>query len=377
MNTNTIEIKNLIEQQGEAFSSFKQHLEQRLSAIEGKHNRMSLGGAVGGDRTGAINGAEAKAEFSGFVRKGIVPAERKALSTATDSDGGYAVPMEIDNSIESLLLEISPMRQLARVVPATTSDFKTLVNKRGTASGWVGEEAARSETDTPDLAEVSYPSGEIYAFPMATQRSLEDFAFDAEAWLQNEIADEFALKEGAAFVTGDGTNKPKGFLAYSTAATADGVRAFGALQHVITTSDSGLPTSNPGDVLIALMHSLRSGYRRGAAWLMNTNTLSVIAKLKDGDGNYLWRPAFSEGQPSTLLGYPVYEDENMPDIAMDALPVAFGNFQRAYTIVDRTGTSILRDPFTKKGYVGFYSRKRVSGALVNSEAVKVLKVSAT
>lgn len=372
---NLAEIKALIEQQGEAFVGFKSHLEQRLSAIEGKHNRLRLGGAIG-DAAGGSDG-EAKAEFSGFVRKGVIPAEKKALSTATDADGGYAVPMEIDGAIESLLLEISPMRQLARVVPASTSDFKTLVNKRGTASGWVGEEDTRGETGTPDLAEVVYPSGEIYAFPMATQRSLEDMAFDAEAWLQTEIADEFALKEGAAFVTGNGTNKPKGILAYTTAATADGVRAFGTLQHLVTTSDSGFPASNPGDVLIALMHSLRSGYRRGAAWMMNTNTLSVIAKMKDGQGNYLWRPAIAEGNPSTLLGYPVYEDENMPDIATNALPIAFGNFQRGYTIVDRTGTSILRDPYTKKGYVGFYSRKRVSGAVVNSEAIKLLKVAAS
>lgn len=371
---NLAEIKSLIEQQGNGLEAFKNHLEQRMSAIEGKHNRLRLGGSIG-DAKGGTDG-EAKAEFSGFVRKGIVPMDKKALSTATDADGGYAVPMEIDSAIESLLLEISPMRQLARVVPASTSDFKTLVNKRGTASGWVGEEDARAETGTPDLAEVVYPSGEIYAFPMATQRSLEDMAFDAEAWLQAEIADEFALKEGAAFVTGNGTNKPKGFLAYTTAATADGVRAFGSLQHVITTSDSGLPATNPGDVLIALMHSLRSGYRRGAAWMMNTNTLSVIAKLKDGNDNYLWRPGLAEGQPSTLLGYPVYEDENMPDIATNALPIAFGNFQRGYTIVDRTGTSILRDPYTRKGYVGFYSRKRVSGAVVNSEAIKLLKVAA-
>lgn len=197
---NFAEIKTLIESQGDGLEAFKGHIEQRLSAIEGKQNRLRLGGFIGEAKGG--NDAEAKAEFSGFVRKGIVPMDKKALSTATDADGGYAVPMEIDSAIESLLLEISPMRQLARVVPASTSDFKTLVNKRGTASGWVGEEDARAETGTPDLAEVAYPSGEIYAFPMATQRSLEDKAFDAEAWLQAEIADEFALKEGAAFVSG-------------------------------------------------------------------------------------------------------------------------------------------------------------------------------
>lgn len=371
---NLAEIKSLIEQQGDGLDAFKKHIEQRISAIEGKQNRLRLGGMVGEAKGG--DDVEAKAEFSGFVRKGLIPAEKKAVNTGTDADGGYAVPMQIDSAIESLLVDISPMRQLARVVPANTSDFKTLVNVRGTASGWVGETATRGETDSPQLAEVTYPSGEIYAFPMATQRALDDLAFDAEGWLQAEIADEFALQEGAAFVTGNGTNKPKGFLGYTTAATADGVRAFGTLQHLITTSDSGFPTTNPGDVLIALMHSLRSGYRRGAAWIMNTNTLSVIAKMKDGNDNYLWRPGLADGQPSTLLGYPVYEDENMPDIATNALPIAFGNFQRGYTIVDRTGTSLLRDPYTKKGYVGFYATKRVSGAVVNSEAIKLLKVAA-
>lgn len=360
------EIKNLVEAQGDAFKDFA----DRISMLEAKQSRAAL---FGHNEPNASR--EAKQAFSHFVRKGQMD-ESKGLSTGVDADGGYALPGEIDAEIESLLVQISPMRQLARVVTATTSDFRSLVNLRGTVSGWVGETAARAETDTPDLAEIAYPSGEIYAFPFATQRAVEDLSFDVEGWLQQQIVDEFAYQEGAAFISGNGTNKPQGILSYATAATADGVRAFGTLQHVVTGAASAFPNSNAGDVLINLAHSLRAGYRQGAAWLMNTATLSAISKFKDGQGNYLWNPSVAAGTPSTLLGYPVYEDSNVPDIAANAFPVIFGNFQRGYTIVDRTGISVLRDPYSVKGKIGYYARKRVSGAVVNSEAIKLLKVSA-
>ncbi|MCG8094899.1 MAG: phage major capsid protein [Candidatus Thiodiazotropha endolucinida] len=261
------------------------------------------------------------------------------------------------------------------MVPVGTSDYKKLVNTGGLTSGWVSETAARPETNTPQLAEVIPPIGEIYCNPSITQHALDDVFFDAESWLSEEIADEIGVQEGAAFVSGDGINKPKGFLTYTTAATSDASRAFGTIEHVPTGVAGGWPAADAdtADLLIDVVHSLRTPYRQGAVWVMNSTTLSTIRKLKDANGQFIWQNTLVEGQPGMLLGYPVIEAEDMPDIAADSLSVAFGNFDRAYTIVDRMGTRVLRDPYTNKPYVHFYTTKRVGGAVVNSEAIKLIQ----
>jgi len=205
---------------------------------------------------------------------------------------------------------------------------------------------------------------------------LDDAAFDVEACLADEIAHEFAKAEGTAFVTGDGTNKPKGFLSYATANTGDQARAFGTLQTVVTGVANDLPASAPQDKLLDLVHALRAPYRQGAVWVMNSGTLARVRKFKDSNGAFIWQPGLVTGQPDTLLGYPVVESEDMPDIGANALPIAFGNFRAGYVIAERSETSILRDPFTNKPYVNFYATKRLGGAVSNSEAIKLLKISA-
>jgi HK97 family phage major capsid protein len=327
----------------------------------------------------ALSGA--KSESSPFVerylRKGLeAGVELKAMSGASDAAGGYAVPEELDARIDKLLTAISPIRAIANVVRVGSAGYRKLVTTGGTPSGWVAETAARPETGTPAFEEIAPPSGELYANPAASQAMLDDAVFDVEAWLAGEIATEFARAEGAAFVNGNGTSRPKGFLAAANAATADGVRAFGTLQYLSTGVAGGFPASNPQDKLIDLVQALRSPYRQGAVFVMNSATASAIRKFKTADGAFLWQPGLVSGQPDTLLGYPVIEAEDMPDVAANSLSVAFGNFRAGYLIAERAETQILRDPYTNKPFVHFYATKRVGGQVMNSEAIKLLKFAA-
>lgn len=370
--------------QAEALAPRLDALDAGLAALEHTVERKMAALVAAGRRppliaTKAGQGDEAhRAAFSErYLRKGLETGlaglEAKALTIATPAEGGYAVPEVIDQAIESRLKSISPLRDLATVVTVGSANYKKLVATSGIASGWVAESAARPETTAPQFAEVAPPWGEIYANPAATQAMLDDAMFDVEGWLAGEIALEFARQEGAAFITGNGSNKPKGFLSYATAATGDTVRAFGTLQHVPTGVAGNFPASDPADLLIDLVHALRPAYRQGAAFVMNSATCARLRKFKDGDGNFIWRPSLAEGQPATLLGYPVHEAEDMPDVAADALAIAFGNFAHGYVIAERAATRILRDPFSNKPFVHFYATRRVGGAVVNSDAIKLLK----
>lgn len=319
---------------------------------------------------------EHKEAFVGFLRKGredgLRDLERKALQVGTDEDGGYAVPEELDRNILNLLKDEVVMRQEATVITVGGSDYKKLVNLGGTASGWVGETDTRSQTATSRLELIEPLMGEIYGNPQATQKMLDDAFFNVEAWINSELATEFAEQEEIAFTSGDGTKKPKGFLAYESTDETDKVRAFGKLQHIV----SGDATAVTADAIIKLIYTLRKAHRTGAKFMMNNNSLFAIRLLKDTEGNYLWRPGLELGQPSSLAGYGIAENEQMPDIAADAKAIAFGNFKRGYTIVDRIGTRILRDPYTNKPFVGFYTTKRTGGMLVDSQAIKLLKIAA-
>ena len=279
--------------------------------------------------------------------------------------------------IEASLKAISPIRAIANVVRTGTAGYRKLVTTGATVAGWASETGARAETATPTFQEIAPPSGELYANPAASQAMLDDAQFDVEAWLSGEIAREFAYAEGAAFISGNGTNKPKGFLTYTTTNEADAVRAFGSLQYVASGAAGGFAASNPQDRLIDLVQALRAPYRQGATFVMNSATLARIRKFKTADGAFLWQPALAAGQPATLLGYPVVEAEDMPDVAADSLSIAFGNFTHGYVIAERSDTSILRDPFTNKPFVNFYAVKRIGGAVANSEAIKLMKFAAS
>jgi HK97 family phage major capsid protein len=349
-------------------------LRGEVAALKARVDAQALAGA-----RPALSGAKAEASpfVERYLRKGLeAGVELKAVSGATDAAGGYAVPQEIDAEIDKALTAISPIRAIANVVKVGTAGYRKLVTTGGTESGWVAETAARPETDTPLFNEIAPPFGELSANPAASQALLDDAAFDVEAWLASEIATEFARAEGAAFVSGNGTNKPKGFLAAPTSDEADGVRAFGTLQYLETGVDGGFPASNPQDKLIDLVQALRSPYRQGAVFVMNSATAARIRKFKTSDGAFLWQPGLVAGQPDTLLGYPVVEAEDMPDVATDALAIAFGNFRAGYLIAERAETQILRDPFTNKPFVHFYATKRVGGQVMNSEAIKLLRFAA-
>ncbi len=331
-----------------------------------------IGRAASRPAIGGTDSPEVKGFVDGYLRRGST-SEIKSISGTVPSDGGYAVPREIDAAIARALTEISPIRAIAQVVQTGTSGYRKLVSLGGTASGWVSETAARPETDTPQFSEIAPPTGELYANPAASQAMLDDAGFDLEAWLASEIATEFARAEGAAFVHGNGVNQPRGFLNAPTSEDFDGDRPFGTLQYIGSGDAAGFG-SNPDAKLIDLVHTMKAGHRQGASFVMNSATLAEVRKLKTADGAFLWQPGLVEGQPDRLLGYSVVEAEDMPDIANGAFPIAFGNFRHGYLIAERTATQILRDPFTNKPFVHFYATKRVGGQVLDSNAIKLLKI---
>lgn len=358
-------------------------LQKAMDELQAKMSRPGAPGSV--SEKDALKADHKAAFLDGFVRKGrtedLDALQKKAMNITTDADGGYAVPEELDRTILSLMLLASPMRSVCNVITVGTSDYKKLVGLHGATSGWVDEDDARPETNTPQLGQVTPYMGELYANAFATQTMLDDAFFDAEQWLIGELVEKFSVDEGTAFTTGNGTKKPKGFLAYTQASTDDGTRAFGQIQYLPTGTSGAFKTPsasvNPNDDLIDLIYKMKAPLRAGASYMTAGKTLATVRKWKDQEGNYIWQPAMQAGQPSLLNGYAVVENEDMPAIGSGTVPIAFGNWKRAYTIVDRIGIRTLRDPFTNKPYIGFYMTKRVGGMLVDSEAVKVLKLSAT
>jgi HK97 family phage major capsid protein len=356
------------EQQDDGVAGLKAELELLKSKI--------AAGAIAAQRPplDGVKSAEATSFVDQYIRRGIEAGlETKAIGNSSDAIGGYAVPKEIDTVIDQTLTAISPIRSIANVVKVGSAGYRKLVASGGTPSGWVGFEAARPETGTPTFTEVVPASGDLYANPAVSQQMLDDAMFDVEHFLAHEIAHEFARAEGAAYVSGSGTSQPLGFLSSPNATTADGTRAMGTLQYIGTGTAGGFPATNPADKLIDLVQSLRSPYRQGAVFVMNSSTASAIRKFKASTGEFLFQPSLAAGQPASLLGYPLIEAEDMPDVAANSLSIAFGNFKAGYVIAERNATTILRDPYSHKPYVHFYATKRVGGQVVNSEAIKLLK----
>jgi HK97 family phage major capsid protein len=354
----------------EALGALRSDVEEVKSRLE---RASRLGGRPVLEGAGAPVGIEVKSFVDGFLRQGR-EAELKSLSGAVAADGGFAVPRQIDEQIAGILKKISPLRQVAQVVRVGTAGYRKLIMTSGSASGWVSETGARPETTSPKFAEIAPPFGELYANPSASQAMLDDAMFNVEEWLANEIAGEFARAEGAAFVNGTGTNQPKGFLGASTSNATDATRAFGTLQFIASGNATGFDVA-PELKLIDLVHSLKAGHRQGAVFIMNSATLAAVRKFKAADGSFLWTPGLLDGAPARLLGYPVIEAEDMPDIAAGNMPIAFGNFKNGYLIAERGETRILRDPYTNKPFVNFYATKRVGGQVLDSEAIKLLKIS--
>jgi HK97 family phage major capsid protein len=317
---------------------------------------------------------EHREAFSGYMRKGheegLRTIEQKALSVGSDPDGGYLVPEQTESEILARMSAVSPIRAIAGSRQVSASVFKKPFSVTGPQAGWVAETAARPQTGTPTLAELAFPTMELYAMPAATPSLLEDAAVDVEAWIAGEVEMAFAEQEGSAFVSGDGTNRPRGFLDYPRVDEASW--SWGSLGKVATGVDGAFPASTPSDVLIDLVYALKAGYRQNARFVMNRRTQAVVRKMKDADGNYLWQPPASVGAPATLMSFPLTEAEDMPDIASATAPIAFGDFRRGYLVVDRTGVRILRDPYSAKPYVLFYTTKRVGGGVQDFDAIKLL-----
>ncbi|WP_421952376.1 phage major capsid protein [Pelagibacterium sp.] len=378
-----------------AFEEFKSTNDQRLgelekrgsadTLLEGKLDRLNavLDGhksaldkaavdkarpALEGGR--AVASDEYKDAFSAYIKRG----EEKALSIGSNPDGGYLVPGETETEITKLLTAISPMRSICGVRQVSSSVYKKPITVTGPQVGWVGETAARTQTNSQVIDELTFPTTELYAMPAATQAFLDDAAVDVGQWIAEEVNAAFAEQETTAFILGDGVNKPSGFL---DAATVDEASwAWESLGTISTGVDAGFDATDPADALVDLVYALKAGYRQNATWLMNRRTQGAVRKLKDADGNYLWQPAASPEGRASLMGFSLVEAEDMPDIGADSLSVAFGDFRRGYLIVDRQGVNILRDPYSAKPYVLFYTTKRVGGGISDYDAIKLLKFGA-
>lgn len=383
MTLQTIETKMVSDDFAATFAAFRDANDERLSEIEKKtaadpllvakvdrlNKRLETLSISLSQPSATTMQTETKTAWSRFIRTGDETAliEAKSLSSL-DGDGGYVAPIETENMIDRVLEEASPIRRIATVRKIGTGLFHKPVSTSQAAAGWAGETDARPETTAPTLKLLEFPAGELYAMPAATQALLDDSVADVDAWLAEEVRDVFAAQETAAFVGGDGSNKPKGFLSYQGGADA--------LQEILTGAAGDFVAGDQYDTLMALTYSLKSRYRPGSSFVMNRRTLSSIRTIKDADGNYVWTPGQEAGNPSTLLGYPVVEAEDMPDIASGSMAVAFGDFRRGYLIADRQGVRVLRDPYSAKPYVLFYTTKRVGGGVQDKDAIALMKFAA-
>jgi HK97 family phage major capsid protein len=386
------DIAQLFAEFSSAFEEFKRTNDQRLGEIEkrgsadglleGKLERLNAvldGHKAALDRVTAERARPAlegkagavpdeyKEAFSAYVKRG----EEKALQIGVSADGGYVVPGEVEAQITQRMTAVSPIRAIAGVRQVSGSVYKRPITVSGPATGWVGETANRPTTASQTLAELSYPTTELYAMPAATTAFLDDAAVDVGQWIADEVNAAFAAQETTAFVSGDGVSKPTGFL--SAPKVSEASWSWGSLGYLPTGVSGALPASHASDVLIDLVYALKAGYRQNASWVMNRKTQGALRKLKDADGNYLWQPAAAADGRASFMGFPLVEAEDMPDVAANSFSVAFGDFRRGYLIVDRQGVSVLRDPFSSKPYVLFYTTKRVGGGVADYDAIKLLK----
>lgn len=323
----------------------------------------------------AVRDPEYTEQFNVYFRRGVT-SERletvKAAATKTDGEGGYLAPVEWDRTLTGRLKQVSAIRQYASVQPISGAGFTKVFSDRNVGSGWVGETAARPATTTPALSSLAWTIGEIYANPAASQGLIDDAEFNVEQWLANEVETEFSRQEGIAFLSGDGANKPHGILTYVTGGTAAARHPWGAIQ-AVNSGDAALLT---GDGLLDLVYSLPEEYEGNARLFMNRTTAGAARKLKDGQDNYLWQPAFEAGQPATIAGVPVAHIPGMPTVAANAIAALYGDMAETYLVVDRIGIRVLRDPYTNKPFVHFYTTKRVGGGVKNPDSMKALRIAA-
>ncbi|MBV1864283.1 MAG: phage major capsid protein [Rhodobacteraceae bacterium] len=352
-----------------------QEQESRLNMLERKNTRVNR------PALSAVAEVEVphKKAFAAYLRSGdddamrALDLEGKALSTAVSADGGYLIDPQTAEQIASVLYDTASIRSISNVVAVESTAYDVLVDTTEIGAGWATEVAATSETSTPTLERISIPLHELSALPKASQRLLDDSAFDIEGWLASRIAEKFSRAEGAAFISGDGVDKPTGFLNYT--AVADASWAWGDLGYVATGAVGDFAAVDPADAIVDVVYALGAQYRANASFVMNSKTAGAVRKMKDADGRFLWSDGLAAGEPARLMGYPVLVAEDMPDIAADALAIAFGDFNAGYTVAERPDLRILRDPFSAKPHVLFYATKRVGGDVSDFASIKILKFS--
>ena len=360
----------LINQQVDTLAREVQNLAEIKSRME--HIETQLNRPVFETRSGAegIHDNRDRKIISQYLRHGesaLTPDEVKQLSVDSDPQGGYWVTGQMSQQVISKVTETSPMRSLATVETISSDALEIPEDIDEAAVGWTAETGVRSETASPTIGVRRIPVHEIYAMPKATQQLLDDARVNVEEWLSGKIAAKMSTTENIAFINGDGVDKPRGLLTYPAGSTNPGE---------IEQVNSGSAGALTADGLRSLFYALKTPYIRNARWIMGRSTIESISKLKDGGGEYLWSPGLKEGEPQMLLGHPIDRMEDMPSVAANALPVAFGDWKQAYTIVDRAGVRVLRDPYSSKPFVLFYTTKRVGGDVTNFEAVVIQRVSA-
>lgn len=350
-----------------------QQQEERLTMLDRKSfapGRPALAQA-------ADTGAPHQKAFDAYLRSGDDDAlrglelEGKAMSSAVAGDGGYLVDPQTAQTISGQLRATASIRRVAKVVTVEATSYDVLIDQSEMGAGWGTEAGPQAETGTPVIDRISIPLHALSAMPKASQRLLDDSAFDLEGWLAERIADRFSRAEAAAFVLGDGADQPRGFLDHDT--VDDVIWEWGNLGYVTTGADGGFDATDPADALVDLVYALGAQYRANGTFVMNSRTAGAVRKLKDGDGRFLWSDGLAAGEPARLLGYPVLIAEDMPDIASDSFAVAFGDFARGYTVAERPDLRVLRDPFSAKPHVLFYATRRVGGDVSDFAAIKLLK----
>jgi len=362
--------------QAEMKTKFQQQ-EERLMMLDRKSMTRAARPALA---TAAEIEAPHQKAFEAYVRSGDDDAlrglelEGKAMSTAVAGDGGYLVDPQTASAIQSVLNSNACIRSIASVVNVEATSYDVLIDRTDTGLGWANEVDPTAETGTPAIERITIPLHELSALPKVSQRLLDDSAFDIESWLSGRIADKFSRAEAAAFVNGDGVDKPTGFLTYATA--ENGTESWGELGHIVTGVDGGFDANDPADAIVDLVYGLGAPYRANGTFVMNSKTAGAVRKLKDADGRFLWSDGLAAGEPARLMGYPVLIAEDMPDISTGSASIAFGDFAAGYTVAERPDLRILRDPFSAKPHVLFYATKRVGGDVSDFNAIKVLKFSA-
>ena len=359
------------------FKGFQSDIFERLQQQENKMSTMERKSA-GMMRPALAATADVEAPhqkaFDAYLRSGDDDAlrglelEGKALNTAVAGDGGYLVDPQTAETIQSVLASTASIRAIANVVQVEATSYDVLIDHSELGHGWANETTTVAETATPVIDRITIPLHELSALPKASQRLLDDSAFDIEAWLAARIGDKFARAEADAFVNGDGVDKPVGFMAHST--VANDSWSWDNLGYVATGADGDFVS---GDAIIDLVYALGAQYRANGTFVMNSKTAGAVRKLKDGDGRFLWSDGLAAGEPARLLGYPVLIAEDMPDIGSDAFAIAFGDFNAGYTVAERPDLRVLRDPFSAKPHVLFYATKRVGGDVSDFAAIKLLK----